>query len=140
VSGSSRIGEAHGRVDRDAFLALAHLVAGLEPAAIAEDVGRGGALSEDQQLVRERVAREAAHRREQRDQRLTGLGEFGLERAEQVVDRGAGFGVHLREAPCLSRDPTVPSPVVRGTGGGPTREPVPPSTDGARGRVTRQAE
>ena len=66
--GVTLVGEAHWRVDRDAFLAFAHLVAGVVPGAVAAHVRGVGALREDQHLVGERVAREAAHRREQRQE------------------------------------------------------------------------
>ena len=132
--------EAHWRVDRDAVLALADLVAGLVPGAVAHHAGGVGALREDQHLVRERVLREAAHGGEQWQERPAGLGEALLERGEEVVDRVAGFGVHLGGS--LSESgPHGPFARRSGDRGRPTREPATPTPDGAgnaarAGRVT----
>ena len=138
--GVALVGEEHRRVDRDALLALADLVAGLVPGAVALHAGGVGALREDQHLVGERVLREAAHGGEQRQERLAGLGEALSERREQVVDRAAGFGVHLGGS--LSESgPHGPFARRSGDRGRPTREPATPTPDGARnaaraGRVT----
>ena len=82
----------------------------------------GGALREDQHLVRERVTTEAAHYREQRQQRLAGGGEAGLELVEQGVDRAAGVGVH-REAPSKGGTPRSLRPTL-GDRGWTAREPA----------------
>ena len=79
---------------------------------------------------------------QQRQERLAGLGEALLERGEEVVDRAAGFGVHLGGS--LSESgPHGPFARRSGDRGRPTREPATPTPDGARnaaraGRVTAE--
>ena len=68
LCGVALAGEDHRSVDRDAVFALADLVAGLVPGAVALHAGGVGALREDQHLVGERVLREAAHRGEERQE------------------------------------------------------------------------
>ena len=109
-------GEEHRRVDRDAVLALAHLVAGLVPGAVAahvRGVGRCAKISiwlaSEYRVKRLMVVSSGSSE-------LPGWARRSLSVARRVsIELRAS--VFIWEAPFLSRDPTVPSPVVRGTVG-----------------------